>query len=244
MNAIRTILVCAAIILTGITACNYTVGECWPVGEGGGSSGVGVTAGGGVIVPTGPAGSGDYGAPPKQPQDAPNPKPEIKCNSDDSDETETETETTETTETTCNAGGAVNDGTTFNICSDACKTPCSGVNGYSPSIFNFITTVPDTGTGKSGGWQEAKVVLQVRRWTGILPETWDCPQMTFGALLRNTLQGNISPKMAAAAAADAATEASHEVKDIEEHGILCFKLKELLKVTFPAKISGASVSQP
>jgi hypothetical protein len=53
-----------------------------------------VTAGGGVIIPTGPAGVGGYGdAPPKQPQDATDPKKEIKCNADDED-TESDTENT------------------------------------------------------------------------------------------------------------------------------------------------------
>lgn len=81
MNAIRSILVSSVIALMGVSACNYTVGECWPVGEGGGSSEA-VSAGSGVIIPTGPSGAGGFGdQPPKQPQDARDSSP--KCNEDD-----------------------------------------------------------------------------------------------------------------------------------------------------------------
>lgn len=44
----------AAIALASVTACNYTVGECWPVGQSDGAAGVG---GGGVIVPGGAGGA-------------------------------------------------------------------------------------------------------------------------------------------------------------------------------------------
>jgi hypothetical protein len=83
MNTMKSLLLSAAIALTTwITACNYTVGECWPVGQGGGSS-EGVTAGGGVIIPTGPSGGGGFGdEPPKQPQDARDPAP-LECNATD-----------------------------------------------------------------------------------------------------------------------------------------------------------------
>jgi hypothetical protein len=85
MNAIRNLLLITAITLGGIAACNYTVGECYYRGEGGGSGTDSVAAGGGVILPTGPTGGGGYGdEPPEQPQDALDPKP--KCNSDEEPE--------------------------------------------------------------------------------------------------------------------------------------------------------------
>jgi hypothetical protein len=52
----RSLLWIAAIAVPTFTACNYTVGECWPRGQGDGSAGVG---GGGVIVPGGAGGLGD-----------------------------------------------------------------------------------------------------------------------------------------------------------------------------------------
>jgi hypothetical protein len=231
MNAIKNLLLSAGIALLGITACNYTVGECWPVGQEGGSS-EGVTAGGGVILPTGPSGAGGFGdQPPKEPQNARDPKQEIKCNSDEDEDAETETETPTETETEtpigCNAEGTVSDGTTFNVCSGTCTAPCAGVNGYSASIFKFVTTVPDDGTGDGGGWQEAKVILKMNRWTGLLPESWSCPQLTFGAPLRNKKQGKISA----------------EFRDLPQ-GIFCFKLKEQLSARVGEVISGATVKQP
>jgi hypothetical protein len=88
LNTMRNRLLVAAIILMGITACNYTVGECWPRGEGGGTGSESVAAGGGIIIPTGVGGFGD--APPKQPQDATDPKQEIKCNSDEDTESQSD----------------------------------------------------------------------------------------------------------------------------------------------------------
>jgi hypothetical protein len=90
MNRMKGLLFGAAITLGEIAACNYTVGECYYLGEGGGSGSEAVTAGGGVIIPTGPSGAGGFGdAPPKQPQDATNPPPpdcniveDTPCNED------------------------------------------------------------------------------------------------------------------------------------------------------------------
>ncbi len=54
-----------------LTACNYTVGECYPRDRGDGTPDTG-----GVIISSGVGGFGD--APPKQPQDVTNPPPD--CN--------------------------------------------------------------------------------------------------------------------------------------------------------------------
>jgi hypothetical protein len=71
MNSNRRLLLSAAITLGGFTACNYTVGECYPRDQSSEDPG-----GGTVITPGSPSGSGDFGAaPPKQPQDATSPPP-------------------------------------------------------------------------------------------------------------------------------------------------------------------------
>ena len=73
------LLLSIAAIALGFAACNYTDGDCWYYGEGSENAGVG--PGGGVTIPTGPAGVGGYGeAPPKEPQDASDPPPPV-CNS-------------------------------------------------------------------------------------------------------------------------------------------------------------------
>ena len=69
-----------AVALACLSACNYTVGECWIKGEGSAGAGAGSSTGSGDPVPTG---GGDNGAePPRQPQDAPpgSPPPPV-CNS-------------------------------------------------------------------------------------------------------------------------------------------------------------------
>jgi hypothetical protein len=72
------LMLIAAITLGGFAACNETVGECWYYGEGTENAGVG--PGGGVLIPTGPAGVGGYGeGPPKEPLDATRPPPP-ECN--------------------------------------------------------------------------------------------------------------------------------------------------------------------
>jgi hypothetical protein len=80
------LLLIAAIPVGGFAACNETVGECWYYGEGSENTSAG--PGGGVIVPTGPAGVGGYGeAPPKEPQQDRDRPPPV-CNEGEEDETE------------------------------------------------------------------------------------------------------------------------------------------------------------
>lgn len=58
----------AVIAISSFTACNYTEGECYPRGQGGGNAGVG----GSVVVPNGAGGFGDV---PPESQDATDPPP-------------------------------------------------------------------------------------------------------------------------------------------------------------------------
>jgi hypothetical protein len=86
------VMLFTAITVGGFAACNYTEGECWYYGEGSENAGVGVGPGGGVIVPTGPAGVGGYGEGPPPP-DSSRPPPvcnivsggpcDDKCNAED-----------------------------------------------------------------------------------------------------------------------------------------------------------------
>jgi hypothetical protein len=78
VNSNRVLLWIAVLAMAYFTACNYTVGECYPRGQSGGNTGAG--AAGSVAVGVGASATGDYAAdPPKQPQDATNPPPD--CNS-------------------------------------------------------------------------------------------------------------------------------------------------------------------
>jgi hypothetical protein len=206
----------------GISACNYTVGECWPVGQGGASS-EGVTAGGGIIIPTGPSGAGGFGdQPPKQPQDAPDPKQEIKCNSDE-DEEDAEEGSPESTSGNGPSG--------------------LPIGSFSPSDFKFVTVIPDDGKSEPGGWQEAKVVLKFKRLIGVTYETFSCPQMTIGTPLRNETQGKISAKRAAKESADIATYVTGVIDEVPQ-GIFCSKLKDGMDKMMRQAIHGSRVTQP
>jgi hypothetical protein len=56
------------VLVLGLAACNYDVGECYPRREGSGNAG----AGGGVVLP-GPGGVGGFGNVPLEPQNAQEP---------------------------------------------------------------------------------------------------------------------------------------------------------------------------
>jgi hypothetical protein len=67
----------AAVILAALVACNQTVGDCYPRGQGDGTIG----AGAGVVTPGGVGASGE--GPPEQPQGIT--YPESECNAEDGD---------------------------------------------------------------------------------------------------------------------------------------------------------------
>lgn len=84
----------------------------------------------------------------------------------------------------------------------------AGTEAYSPSIFQFATTIPDPGTGEVGGWQMATTRLNfvdARRL--LVPKTWSCV-VEVGMPLRTMHDGRISARYAAQITADIATEAS------------------------------------
>lgn len=231
----------AAIALIGITACNYTVGECWPVGQGGGSS-VAVTAGGGVIIPTGPSGAGGFGnQPPKQPQNAPDPKQEIRCNSDEDEDAEDgDAQSGDAQSGDAQSGDAEEGSPEGASSSGPTGLP---IGSFSASEFHFLSIIPDDGQGDGGGWQEAKVVLKFKRSVGATYESFTCPQMTIGTPLRNKAQGKITATMASETSADIATYVTGVIDQVPQ-GIFCVKLKDGMDKMMRQAISGSRVTQP
>lgn len=133
--------------------------------------------------------------------------------------------------------------------SDACgaKCPTGGVNGFSPSLFKFVTVIADDGKGKGGGWQEASVTLKFVRLSGLLPDAWTCP-IKVGMPLRTKENGQISAEYAAsisAAVADAASSLLMHGSTELPRGIFCSKLPETMTTLFGAKYSsiGARVTK-
>ena len=234
----------AVIALLSVTACNQTVGECWPVGQGDGDT----TVAGGPIVPGGaggslgnaPSGSGgtkfpeaDCNSKPKEPA----PPGTGAGNQDDQ----------------CAAGAAIvggsaTDGTTFAFCSGPCAAKCSvkgGPTGFSTSIFMFATTVADDGKGDAAGWQVATATLKFDRWISLLPEAWAC-QVTIGMPVRAEAYGKISPQQAAIITTEVANNASEFVMHNPEGlppGIFCSKFKPTMQLLFDGqyKLLGAKM---
>jgi hypothetical protein len=224
MKSMKSLLWIAVMAILGFTACNYTEGPCYRREdiEGPGSDGVG----GGPIVP----GWGGYGDVPPEPQDATDP-PLLDCN-----KTEQPDEGDDSSSCGDSGVGTVTEGETYTHCSGPCaaKCPVGGVNGFSPAVFKFSTTIPDDGEGKGGGWQEATTTLNFYRWTSLIPEFWDCT-VTVGIPLRTAVNGKVSAQTAATITAGVASQASLTVMNIKPElpkGIFCFSLKEEMKSLF------------
>ncbi|XXX77290.1 hypothetical protein WMF30_00760 [Sorangium sp. So ce134] len=252
MSSRRSLLFIAAIAIWGLAACNWTVGDCYPREEW--TSGAGAGPGSEPTPVFSSSASGDFGDAPSGERRGDS-EQEIQCNKTDSSEEEDEEErprdsSESTTNSTClGSGDTTGDGQIYVFCSDACSSKCppAGVNGFSPTIFKFVATIPDDGTGESGGWQQASVRLKVKRWVEVYPEFWECPQMTFGMPLRNAAQGHIPADEAARIGADVASKASRKV--IRENltipqGIYCVRLKDEMDVGLRKRVAGSRVTQP
>ncbi|WP_437954808.1 hypothetical protein WME76_24940 [Sorangium sp. So ce119] len=218
MNTERTLLPILAIAICVLTACNWTVGDCYPREEWERGAGAGGPVGPSVPIFSSSA-SGDFGAaPPDGPQDGSERK--IQCNKTDDDEeqspsesSERPTDSPESPPDPCPGVGDIPvDGATFLSCSDACSSKCPPPGmapwlyvDFQPSDFKFVTIVEDDGEGKGGGWQEARAKLHFKRLN--IPhkiKNWSCP-LTIGMPLRTEIYGEID--------ADRATSLSEEITE-------------------------------
>lgn len=85
---------------------------------------------------------------------------------------------------------------------------------FSPSLFHFVTTVPDKGTGKAGGWQVASARLNFVDTRYLVAQYWAC-WVEVGMPLRTERDGKISPADAALITADVATAAAPLVMQLQ-----------------------------
>lgn len=85
--------------------------------------------------------------------------------------------------------------------------PALAIGRFSPSIFKFVTTVPDDGEGEAGGWQKASTDLNFVDTQTLIPHVWSC-RITVGMPLRTVAHERISPESAAEMSANIATDAS------------------------------------
>ncbi len=84
-----------------------------------------------------------------------------------------------------------------------------GLGGFSPSLFQFVTIIPDKG-GEAGGWQESFAVLKFFDGRQDPVRKWTC-SVRVGMPLRTRLLGSVSPTQAAIWTAEVATDASSVV---------------------------------
>ncbi|WP_437607917.1 hypothetical protein WMF20_44625 [Sorangium sp. So ce834] len=258
MNARKALLLIVAISVWSLAACNWTIGDCYPVGER--TSGAGAGPGSEPRPIYTSAASGDFGAePPDGPYDGSGRK--IACNESDledeeerpSDSSETTTYSPESPRDPCPGFGDVAaDGATFLSCSGACSSKCPKPGmahfvyvNFDPSDFPFVTIVNDDGRGKGGGYQQAKANLKFEhRFPGGTTE-WYCV-ITIKMPLRTELMGKIDPLRAA----NLSEEITEEVAQLMDYnlppGIFCKRFALQADATFKSKYTGlgASVTSP
>jgi hypothetical protein len=232
MNTMKSLLLLAVVTLLCLPACNYTPeGECWYKDQGSENAGAGVGSGGVILPPSPPGGDQGFGdAPPRGPQDAPNGGP--KCNSDDE---------TESPKDPCpGVGDTTGDGATFLSCSDACSSKCPPpgaipVVKFGPSVFPFVTTIPDDGQGKGGGWQVAKVNLEFKRvFIPISVTTWYCP-FNIEMPLRTEGMGRIDANRAASLSVEITEDVARGMDYSLPQGIFCFQFVQRVDGAFKTK---------
>ena len=223
MNAKLILLMIVGIAICMLTACNWTVGDCYPREEWEKGEGAGAPVGPPVPIFSSSA-SGDFGAtPPEGPQDGD--KEKIQCNkTEDEDEEERPSDSSErpTASPTsppdpCQQSGAP-------------QMSCN-ISVFEPSMFQFVTIVANDGT-VAGGWQEAKAGLVFRRGTrGV-----DACMVHIGMPLRSAAWGDISAERAALISSDLVNQIA--AKFYEEGltdlppGVFCDKFKDEMRRRF------------
>lgn len=259
INAKIFLLLIVAISVWALAACNWTIGDCYPVGER--TSGAGAGPGSEPRPVYTSAGSGDFGA---EPPDGPNDGSErkIACNEWEledeeerpSDSSERPTESPTSPQDPCPGFGDIaGDGATFLSCSDACSSKCPPPGmapwvyvDFDPSDFTFVTTVNDPGTGKAGGWQVARVKLNFRKLT--VPHTvksWSC-NFSIEMPLRTEMYGPIDADRAASLSEEITEEVANRMDYDLPKGIFCSRFIDQTRATFRSKYLrlGARVTNP
>ncbi|KYF73241.1 hypothetical protein BE17_31955 [Sorangium cellulosum] len=242
MNARILLLLIVAISVWTLAACNWTIGDCYPIEER--SSGVGAGPGWEPVPVFSSSASGDFGAEPPEGRER-----KIACNESDLEDEEEEARPTNSPESPRDpcpgVGDVAGNGATFLSCSDACSSKCPPP-GMAPWVyvdvdpldFPFVTIVNDDGRGKGGGWQESKAHLNFRKLT--IPHTvkdWYC-DFTIGMPLRTELMGRIDANRAASLSEEIAEEVANRMDYDLPQGIFCHKFVEELKVTFKSRYPG------
>ncbi|WP_437998039.1 hypothetical protein WMF26_46985 [Sorangium sp. So ce185] len=218
MNVRAALLSISAISVWSLAACNWTIGDCYPVGER--TSGAGAGPGSEPRPIYTSAASGDFGADPQGGGER-----KIACNEsdledDDEEEEERTTQSPEKPTDPCQRSGAPSMG-------------CTGKIPIDPRAFNFVTIVAYDGTGVAGGWQETKTYLAF----GHDNEGDSTCMVHIGMPLRSEEWGTISSDRAAQISADVANWSADMVYEKDRGaqlppGIFCKTFKSRIAERF------------
>ncbi len=210
--------------------------ECWVNTSGGlgGSKPIPLAAGVGAT-----SSGGDFDTPPTNGGD-PNGGASNPCTAPPAP---VKSETPPPSQSTCEVPDPAAEGATSWSCSEACSSKCPppGMSfitvNFSPSEFPFVTTVQDDGTGKAGGYQEAKANLEFIRAvasTGV-EATWYC-SLTIKMPLRTELIGKIPASVAATISVDVTESVARDMLESKvAPGIFCIQFVPAVDAAFKSK---------
>jgi hypothetical protein len=216
-------IVSLLLVLLAIGCNTVSPDECWPNTSGGfGGSGT-IPIGAGV----GAVGSGDFDTPPPS-GGTPNP-----CVTPDTPENPPQ-------QSTCQAPTPAGEGATSWSCGDACSSKCPAPGrgtfvSFTSLEFPFVTTIPDDGTDKGGGWQVAKANLEfvnIHIPTSII--SWWCP-FTIGMPLRTAGMGKIPASLAASLSVEITVGVARDMDYDLPQGIFCSQFIDKANAAFNSK---------
>lgn len=232
-RSIAALLLLVLVIMIGCSTVSPD--ECWVNTSGGlgGSGPIPIGAGVGAT-------SGDYLDPPRGPLDN-GEAPYNPCVTPDTPENPPQ-------QGTCQAPTPAGEGATSWSCGAECSSKCPAPGrgtfvSFTSLEFPFVTTIPDDGTDKGAGWQEAKANLEfvkINIPTSIV--SWWCP-FTIGMPLRTAGMGKISASLAASLGVEITVGVARDMDYDLPQGIFCsqfvLRAREAFKSKYP--LLGATV---
>ncbi|MDC0681529.1 hypothetical protein [Sorangium atrum] len=255
MNARKVLLLILVIAVWALAACNMTFGDCYPVGER--TSGAGAGPGSEPRPVFTSSASGDFAADPQGGGER-----KIACNEwelEDEEERPSDSSETPTTyrpesppDACPGAGDVAGAGATFLSCSGACSSKCPKPGmahfvwvDFDSSLFTFVTIVPDDGTDKAGGYQQAKTNLNFKHVSSAGTREWSCA-VTIKMPLRTEAMGKIDPLRAANLSEEITEEVASAMDPKLPPGIFCKQFAGAADAAFKFKYMGlgASVTNP
>ncbi len=220
------LLLVLALLVMGCTTVSPD--ECFVNTSGGfGGSGT-IPIGAGVGATTG----GDRLEPPRGPLDN-SEAPYNPC-------VDPETPEKPSPQSACQAPTASGEGATSWSCGAECSSKCPAPGrgtfvSFTSLEFPFVTTVKDKGTGKAGGYQEAKVNLEfVRMLIPISITSWWCP-FTIEMPLRTEFMGKISATLAASMSSEITVGVARDMDYDLPQGIFCAQYIKKVEAAFKFK---------